>query len=380
MAELQRTFAGELVPTQDLGSDLVECQDLLGLDRYQERDDCYAVRIPLFPPDTPTTTPETLSIADMRERLDKGEFSGLSVSVSDSVATGNCAKGTRGFLKSLGLSGNYATVGDLWTTWKEKESLLSDRYGVSFLSTLSRILSAKIRPERPAILPIGETVEYFYYSQNAEERESQVSEEISDYHSEIFHHYFSEREAWVEEYHTSEEYIGDLFYIVGEGDRGEDKIREILEDQDNRETLGIPPQANLSRDFLKLLADNLISDGLTFEISGQYEMASWNYVDSFTLGDLEDQVDIDDMERELEGRLYYQDSTTTFDDILEEYLGHQRDHYIDSRHARGKYRELSLTVSSDSRIDFVLDLDCFERIYNETVIEFCRRSTPRKGS
>lgn len=361
--EKQKTFAGEYVKTQDLSSDLVECEDLEGLERLQERGDCWRVEIP--------------SIVFSNETLDKETKEGLhndiEVLLVDSLKAGNCKEGSLETHK-IGLQGKSPVlIGDLL---KLCESLtrLSPRIYSTIRQALIRTGRHKKETRR----------EYFYSYLKSEQRKEEVLEEIEDHNRQVFSSFFQAMQDSKEEYCKSDDYAGEYSYLMSEGDNIVDNLERILTDE--KENLGISYRASLPKDFIGDLAAMVLSDNLfTNEVSEEYESTPNYYLDGFRVGEEEDQIDLAEIYNQTNDALCFETpegEDRGFNEILLEYLQDQRDyciHFKDLiREKENRYKSVTLITDMGIRIDFVTSLEDLETATTNLMLETCRKLDYRR--
>jgi len=392
MAELQKTFDGELQPTRNHETDIVTTVDGNSLDCFQERGNCFAVRVPRFPNKQKPLTEE------IQQRIRNGEFSNLQVTIADSILAGNCRDGTHKFLQRGGFSETQLTISELLERFHQLPKLFRDEYA----NNLEKVILLRVETEIKATTPelrITEEIEYYRNSDTANTRTEEIQEEIRDYNFEILKEYFNNVETWANDYVRSDDYVGEYAYLMREGTTINDSLQKMLEpwnytNYTERETtrgqLGLLEEIELPPDFVNTLVTKILdNDCFGIEYSDPYATPSIGYLDSFQIDEYEEQIEVSNIREATEGQLYLPDSDFDFYDCLAEYIANNRDHCLShwtrngehvSEQLRKQYATFEMHVSVNVRIDFVLQFDqAIEETINETLIE-CFRNRQTKSA
>lgn len=193
--------------------------------------------------------------------------------------------------------------------------------------------------------------------------------------NDIFCEYFKGVEEWSLDYHENHgDYADGLSYIMGEGYRINDSVRELLSDWS--EDLGIPWG---SVDAFQALTDDLAADiyqGGYFDICDSfYEYSSGpdGLLDSFPIGEIEEQIELSRIVEDLGDKL----PEDEIEALLDNWASSQRDFCLNTDDINlekpRQYPCVYQSILSDQCIGWVVDQDTMRERLAEVVIADCRR-------
>jgi len=257
------------------------------------------------------------------------------------------------------------------------------------------------------------------WNEIAEHWQSELDDWNEELNEETFKEFFEGCEEWIMEYVQSDDYAGEYAYLMGESDRINQSVRKILRNFDYCgviekvavliddgtmdtvvEVLGKVHRfdceyASQFRDesggftedgWANFIAENdenlinweaideladyiatrIVNDGLaTFHVCDEYSSESANYLDSFPIGEYEDQIELSRIEEAIGD-----DIAGDFLEALETYLGSQRDFCIKCWEGmrESKYPNFYLITNTGLRIDFVIEDDVIEELLTELLV------------
>jgi hypothetical protein len=138
---------------------------------------------------------------------------------------------------------------------------------------------------------------------------------------------------------------------------------------DDKEDVG--EYATITSETIEQVADEvatriLENDIFDFHVVDEYSTTSTGYLDSFHIGEYEDQIEVNRIREQLEDKL-----AGDFYNVLEDWIEHQRDYCIrtwGSTHLRDqKYPTVYVIVNTGLRVDYVIDDDALEMVVKEVL-------------
>lgn len=192
-----------------------------------------------------------------------------------------------------------------------------------------------------------------------------AKDEIDEHNADVLKEYFEDQEKWIMEYVQSDDYVDNYAYLMGESNRINESVKQLLKE----ETLyywRLP--AELFDDMADNIATEILQNGqFDFHVVDEYSSECVGYLDSFEIGEYEEQIEVSRVEEDLEDKII-----GDVVDALEEWIPVQRDFCIaDVGGLRGKYPTTYLIVNTGLRIDFVVD-DDFPQIVSDEVVRQCQ--------
>ena len=209
-------------------------------------------------------------------------------------------------------------------------------------------------------------------------------EEMRDHNHEVFNTYFQQSDDWIMEYVQSDDYVGEYAYLMKESDSINRQVKRLLGKDyymtpnsfdSPRDEAGIMWVANLPDDLVDYVVEAILYyDLFDCVVHDEYSSTHEGYLDSFQIGEYENQLEISHIKEATESSLSLSDSETTFEDLLAEYIETNRDHCL-----RGTLAELKRDyacfyqfVNTGLRIDFQLNRDQWEQVTTHGMLAYCR--------
>jgi hypothetical protein len=207
-------------------------------------------------------------------------------------------------------------------------------------------------------------------------------DEVRDHNADIFKEYFTKWEQWSEDYVASDDYANDYAYLMNEGIGINDSLERILKPdiyrhsyQGNRSICGLSDDAKLPKTFVEEVAERILFNNLyESRLVDEYASESNFYLDSFYIGEHENQIELSHIENEVSKDLWQEYEGQPFIDALVEWLSTQRDFCINWKYCiHREHGSLYLITYIGSRIDFVTNADSLETATTEVIIRYCQQ-------
>jgi hypothetical protein len=170
---------------------------------------------------------------------------------------------------------------------------------------------------------------------------------------EQFATFFRQEEEWIEEYTQSEDFTGEYAYLINEGDRAINSIRDRLD----------------RPELAELVWDIVYRDGLyDIQTVAEYSPIGDDYLDGFPIGEYESQLEYGHIEERL-GPIDWDELCDWADNQSEFQLSLNRTPHTINNHTY--YSGYHHTYIS-SRCDYVLSDDNLQQATTEAIINTCR--------
>lgn len=208
--------------------------------------------------------------------------------------------------------------------------------------------------------------------------EQAMIEYVDEHNREVFDTFFKQTEEWVDEYHQSDDYISEYFYLLNESSHEVTKrLRKLLT---NSATYWKAPMVRCPKGFAAKVFEYLYDYNLIkTSICGQYSSETNGYLDSFEIGECEEQIEVSRVEEQCSEKLWAWDDWD-FVDYLTEYLEYNevtgRNYCLRWKDydLRKQYATFYLYFNTDNRVDFYIDDDELQTAVVECIVTYCQRA------
>lgn len=185
-------------------------------------------------------------------------------------------------------------------------------------------------------------------------------DDVEEHNADLLSEWFRQSEEWILEYVQSDDYAGEYGYLMCESDRINQSVQRLLRDYEIPESVD---RDQLADD----VASRILNEGLyDHHVVDEYSSESCGYLDSFQIGEYEDQIDVDRIRKDLDDKICGE-----FLDVLEDWIESQRDHCLRSWGdlRESKYPTVLLITYTGLRIDYVIDEDQLGEILSDILGE-----------
>lgn len=211
-----------------------------------------------------------------------------------------------------------------------------------------------------------------------------VPADADEWNNDVFTDYFRKREEWNMEYVQSDDYVGDYAYLMSESNRINESVLRLL-----TKCSSFYDGPRLLHRQATLIADDIAStiyhdDLFEHEVCDEYSSESYGYLDSFQIGEHEDQVCVRDLYKEIgDNVICGDDGLRGFCDALETWMESQRDFCLrgwSSNPLRNQdYPTVYLITYTGLRVDYVVREETLREVVAERIVELCSRPPNRNG-
>lgn len=207
--------------------------------------------------------------------------------------------------------------------------------------------------------------------------------DIRDTNHDILNEFFQNQEDWIMEYVQSDDYMDGYSCLLHEGVAINDRVRLMLQSWyyhalnafDNaRNECGISNDAQLPDDFYEYVVDAILYYNLySMDCADEYDSSRRFYLDCFTVGEYENQIDMQSLWDNVNDKIIRPNTYTTLSDIVKEYIETNRKHCLRTSGLLHQHAKIEQYVNTGLRIDFYLTSEQFEQVTTLAIIKYCKQ-------